>query len=144
MDGKPLDPRDGFPQMTVEAGIERLAALVLLLTCLSHVAAPGAWHDLFSRIRARGEIAGFAVAAIHLPLGLLVASFHDVWAWPAVVVTLLGWALVAKGTIYLLVPSLAQRTLSIPGEGAAAERSYRLAGLAMLPVALFLGWVALR
>lgn len=130
--------------MTIELGIERLAALVLLLTCLSHIAAPEAWHELFSRIRANGDLAGFAVAAIHLPLGLLIAAFHDVWTWPGVAVTLIGWALVAKGTVYLVRPALAQRTLRLPGEGASAERSYRLAGLAMLPVAVFLGWVALR
>ena len=130
--------------MTVEAGIERLAALVLLLTCLSHIAAPAAWHDFFSRVKRQGDLAGFIVAAIHLPLGLLIAAFHNVWSWPGVVVTVIGWALVAKGTIYLLAPGFAQRTLTIPGEGATAVRRYRIAGLAMLPFVALLGWIALR
>ena len=130
--------------MTVETGIERLAALVLLLTCLSHIAAPAAWHDLFSRIRRSGDLAGLAVAAIHLPLGLLIVAFHEVWTWPGIVVTLTGWALVAKGTIHLVAPGLSQRTLRLPGEGQAAERRYRLAGLAMLPFVALLGWIALR
>ncbi|HET9354624.1 MAG TPA: hypothetical protein VFO42_00515 [Sphingomicrobium sp.] len=130
--------------MTIASGIERLAALVLLLVCLSHIAAPAAWHDLFSRIRKSGNLAGLAVAAIHLPLGLLIAAFHEVWTWPGVVVTLTGWALLAKGTIYLVAPGLAQRTLKLPGEGGAAERRYRLAGLAMLPFVALLGSIALR
>ena len=130
--------------MSIETGIERLAALVVLLTCLSHIAAPGPWHQLFCRIRALGDLAGFAVAAIHLPLGLLIAAFHNVWTWPEVAVTLVGWALVAKGTIYLLVPGLAQRTIGLAGDERATGHRYRLAGLAMLPAALFLGWIALR
>ena len=52
----------------MENGVERLAALVLLLTCLSHVTAPAAWTQLLERIRASGELEGFANAAIHLPL----------------------------------------------------------------------------
>lgn len=130
--------------MTVEAGIERLAALVLLLTSLSHIAAPAAWHDFFSRVRRQGELAGFVNAAIHLPLGLLIAAFHDVWTWPGVVVTAIGWALVAKGTLNLVYPRIAQRSLALPGEGDTAVRRYRLAGLATLPFVALLGWIALR
>ena len=130
--------------MGVENGIERLAALVLLLTCLSHIAVPNAWNDLFSRIRRQGDQAGLAVAAIHLPLGLMIAAFHNLWTWPEVVVTLIGWALVIKGTLHLTVPSIAQRSLALPGEGQAAARRYRLAGLAMLPFVALLGWIALR
>ena len=40
MDGQPLDPGRELSQVSVELGIERLAALVLLLTCLSHITAP--------------------------------------------------------------------------------------------------------
>ena len=130
--------------MTVESGIERLAALVLLLTCLSHIAAPSAWHELFTRIRRNGDLAGLAIAAIHLPLGLAIVAFHVVWSWPGVVVTLIGWALVLKGTLHALLPKLAQRSLAIHGEGEMAIRRYRLAGLAMLPLAALLGWIALR
>lgn len=130
--------------MTIETGIERLAALVLTITALSHIAAPRAWHVFFTRTRALGELAGFVNAAIHIPLGLLITAFHEVWTWPGVAVTVMGWALLAKGTVHLMVPALAERTLGLPGEGQAAERTYRLFGLAMMPVAAFLWWIALR
>ena len=53
-----------------------------------------------------------------------------------------GSEIVVRGSA--LAPGLAQRTLKLPGEGGAAERSYRLAGLAMLPFVALLGWIALR
>ena len=126
----------------MEQGIEKLAALVLTLTCVSHITAPRAWAILFERIRAGGEIAGFANAAIHLPLGLLSVAFHNVWSGWGLLFTLIGYALLLKGSLHLLVPGLAQRTLNIPGEGAQAERSYRFAGILMLPLALLLMWIA--
>ncbi len=126
----------------MEQGIEKFAALVLALTGLSHITAPRAWALLFERIRAGGEPAGLANAAIHLPLGLLIVAFHNVWTGWSLLFTLIGWALLLKGTTHLLVPGLAQRTLKMPGEGADAERRYRLAGLLMLPLALLLLWIA--
>ena len=128
----------------METAVERLAALVLVLTCLSHIAAPRAWRTLFDRIRANGETAGLATAAIHLPLGIIIVAFHDVWrGWP-LVITLIGWALLLKGTLHLLFPAMAHRSLKLPGEGEQAERRYRLFGLLMLPFALAVGWISLR
>jgi uncharacterized protein YjeT (DUF2065 family) len=126
----------------MEIGVERLAALVLILTCLSHIAAPGAWILLFSAIRAQGEAAGLLNAAIHLPLGLMIAAFHPVWSWPGVVVTLVGWGFVVKGTVHLIVPSLTHRTLRLVDEEGGARR-LRLAGIIMLPLGLAIGWIAL-
>ncbi len=126
----------------MEQGIEKLAALVLTLTCLSHITAPGAWRALFERIRAGGETAGLATAAIHLPLGLLIVAFHGVWSGWSLLFTVIGWALLLKGTLHLLFPGIAHRSLSVPGEGAMAERRYRLGGFLMLPLALLLVWIA--
>jgi len=127
--------------VTVELGIERLAALVLLLTCLSHVTAPRAWAALFQRI-GQSEAPGLATAAIHLPLGLFIVAFHDVWSGPGTVFTLIGWALLLKGTLHLLFPQLALRSLGIAGTGEQAERRYQLAGVIMTPLAAALMWLA--
>lgn len=127
--------------MGVELGIERLAALVLLLTSLSHVTAPGAWHDLFERI-GKSEAPGLATAAIHLPLGLLITAFHNVWSGPYLIFTLIGWSLLLKGALHLLFPQVAMRSLAIAGTGEEAERRYRLAGVIMTPLACILMWLA--
>ncbi len=124
-----------------EIGIERLAALVLLLTALSHVTAPGAWATLFERIR-KSAAPGLATAAIHLPLGLLIIAFHNVWDGPAAIFTLIGWALTLKGSLHLLFPLLSVRSLGLPGEGDKADRRYQLAGMLMTPPAAALMWLA--
>ena len=128
----------------MEQGIEKLAALVLMLTSLSHATAPRAWTILFERIRAGDETAGLANAAIHLPLGLLIVAFHNVWSGWGLLFTVIGWALLLKGSLHLLFPALTQRTLKLAGKGQEAERRYRLAGMLMLPPALLLLWIAFR
>ena len=127
--------------MTVEVGVERLAALVLLLTCLAHITAPAAWRSLFERI-AKSDAPGLGTAAIHLPLGLLLVAFHTVWSGPAIVFTIIGWALLVKGTLHLLFPQVAVRSLKLPGTGEQAERRYQLAGVIMAPFAFVLLWLA--
>ena len=127
----------------MEAGVERLVAIVLLLTCASHIAAPRAWGALFDGIAARGDAAGLIYAAIHLPLGLMVVAFHPVWQGAGLLITLIGWALLMKGTIHLLWPRLAGRLLQA---GDARERAsrLRLAGWVMLPLAVAVAWIAAR
>ena len=127
--------------MTVELGVERLAALVLLLTCLSHITAPSAWRNLFERV-AKSDTPGLATAAIHLPLGLLLVAFHNVWSGSAIIFTLIGWALTIKGALHLLLPRVALKSLALPGYGREAERHYQLAGLLMTPLAAVLIWLA--
>ena len=127
MAGKPLDPHRELPQVTAELAIERLAALVLLLTALSHITAPRAWTALFERIR-QSEAPGLATAALHLPLGLLLVAFHNVWSGPAIIFTLIGWALTLKGTLHLLFPLLAVGARGRPGQGEQAGQSDQRAG----------------
>jgi hypothetical protein len=129
--------------MTVEVGVERLAALVLLLTCLSHITASAAWAALFERI-AKSEAPGLANAAIHLPLGLMLVAFHNIWNGPATTFTIIGWALLVKGSLHLLFPTLARRSLDLVGSGERAERRYQLAGVILTPLACVLTWMAFR
>ncbi len=143
MDGQPLDPLGKLPEVSIELGIERLTAMVLLLTALSHITAPGAWRASFEGI-AKSDAPGLATAAIHLPLGLLIVAFHNNWSGPAIVFTLIGWALVLKGALHLLIPTIAKRSLQLPGTGEQAERRFRLVGSLMTPLALVLAWLAFR
>ena len=126
----------------LELGIERLAALALILTGLSHVAAPRAWALFFIQLRERGEPAGLLNAYVHAPLGVLIAACHWVWTWPAIVVTLLGWALTLKGLIYFLWPQLALRTMARVSEESAWR--FRAAGFPALLLGLWIGWISLR
>lgn len=125
----------------MEAGIERLAALAFIITGLSHIAAPSAWVRFFTNLRAAGGAAGLLNAYVHMPLGLLIVAFHPVWSGPALLVTLVGWALTLKGAIYFLWPRLAERSLAAVSEERAWQ--FRLAGLAALLLGLAIGWIVL-
>lgn len=126
--------------MDIVIGIERLTALAFIITGLSHVAAPRAWSRFFIAMRDKGAVPGFMNAYLHIPLGLLIAAFHPVWSGPGLLVTLIGWSLVAKGTLYFLRPQLALKSMAHVSE-ARAER-FRIAGMAGLGLGLAAGWVS--
>ena len=125
----------------MEIGIERLAALSFIITGLSHISAPHSWVRFFKNIRAQGEAAGFLNAYVHIPLGLLIVAFHPVWSGPGLLVTLVGWALTLKGTLYFLWPQLAQKSMARVTEERAWQ--FRLAGAGALLLGLAMGWMAL-
>jgi len=125
----------------MEVGIERLAALVFIITGLSHIAAPRTWVRFFAILRAQGDVGGFLNAWVHIPLGLLILAFHPVWSGPGLLVTLIGCALTLKGTLYFVWPRLAAKSMSHVTEGRAWQ--FRIGGIASLLLGLAIGWIAL-
>ena len=125
----------------MEVGIERLVALAFIITGVSHIAAPRAWVRFFALIRDQGEAGGLINAFVHIPLGLLILAFHQVWHWPGLLVTLVGCALTLKGLLYFTVPSLALKSMARVTEERAWQ--FRIAGLGALVLGLMIGWVAL-
>ena len=125
----------------MEIGIERLAALGFIITGLSHIAAPRAWARFFILVREQGEAGGFINAFIHIPLGLLILAFHQVWQGPGLLVTLVGCALALKGLLYFLFPRLAVKSMARVAEERAWQ--FRIAGAGALLLGLLIGWIAL-
>ena len=124
----------------MEAGIERLTALALIVTALSHILAPRSWARFFIRMRKTGEVAGFHNGFVHMPLGLVIVAFHPVWTWPGVLTTIIGLGFTLKGLLAFTVPALTQRSLAHVSLESAWK--FRIAGLFMLPLALAIGWYA--
>lgn len=122
-------------------GIEILTALAFLLTGLSHALQPKVWARFFVELGASGDTAGLWNAYLHAPLGLLIVAFHNLWTWPELVVTLIGWALTLKGAVYFCLPQLAPRAMS----RISAERAgmYRVAGIFSIAIGAGIGWIAL-
>jgi len=51
----------------------------------------------------------FTISAIELLLGLVIVLKHQVWeGWP-VLITLIGWAMVLEGILYLFAPEVFKR-----------------------------------
>lgn len=124
----------------MEQAIERLAAISFILTGLSHIAAPGAWTRFFINMRAQGEAAGLLNACLHIPLGLLIVSFHWVWSWPGAIVTLVGCALTLKGALYFIHPRVAAIGLGHIDESNGWR--FRIAGAFGFLLGLAMAWAA--
>ena len=124
----------------MEIGIERLASLSFIIIGLSHIMAPRAWTAFFIGMRAQGEAAGLLNAYVHMPLGLLIVSFHPVWSGPGLLVTLIGCALTLKGILCFLWPGLATIGLGHVNEGNTWR--FQVAGIFSVLLGLAMGWVA--
>jgi len=117
----------------MEAAIQKLAALVFFVIGVSHVVQPRAWAEFFIAVRGRGTaVVGFVNAFIHFPLGALIVAFHNVWTWPGVVLTLIGWGLVLKATLSFVFPRHAMRQF----ERVSVERAWEFAVAGVFAVAL--------
>src|SRR5215218_3667610 len=104
---------------------DRFFASACLVTGLSHVVQPAAWAEFFRRLL-ESKIAAFVIALYTLPTGLLIVLSHDDWRWGAQWAFLFfGVAHTFKGTLYLLSPSVANRTIRKHGLEA---KPYRIGG----------------
>lgn len=121
--------------MAIDAhrAIAILAAIAFAIVGLSHLVRAHAWLHYFAALRARGDAGAIEVALLNLPLGLLIVAFHDVRAGAGLVLTVIGWALLLKATLYLVFPAIATRALE-----RVRAWQLRFAGVLMLGFALWL------
>lgn len=125
----------------VQHAVQVFAVIHLGTMGLSHVLAPRAWVEFFLRLRAAGDPGVFVAGAISLLFGSVVAAFHPVWSGPGVVLTLVGWGQVLKGSLYLVFPAIGRRGLARVQPG--RERGFVLAGAGLLGVVgvVVAGWL---
>ena len=115
--------------------------LVLLLSGglmgLSHIVQPGMWADYFAQLAGRGR-AGVVTKIMQAELwpAMLIVGLHQVWSGPGIVVTVLGWLLLAKVAVGLLAPELALKSMRMAERG---PRSFVPAGVGFLVVSGFAG-----
>ena len=122
----------------VERAIQVYAAVQFAVIGLSHVLRPHAWVKFFVYLRERGEAGVFATAFLSLLFGSLVVAFHNVWSGIPLLLTLVGWAQVAKALLYFAFPAFGLRKLQIPSH----ERAYMFVapGVLFLLLAAVLGY----
>jgi CDP-diglyceride synthetase len=88
----------------MEIAVTKLAIICFFITGISHIAQPRVWARFFMEMHARGEVGSFQNALLHFPLGVIIASFHNVWRGLPIMLTLIGWGLVLKSFIYFTFP----------------------------------------
>src|SRR3954465_8690127 len=91
--------------------IDAYFALALVIIGLSPAAQPRLWADFFNAMKRTG-FAPLIIGMYTLPTGLLIPGGPHpwAWAWPALV-TIAGWSMTAKATIYLIFPAVPNRMI---------------------------------
>src|SRR5947209_4652367 len=125
----------------MEHAVEGFTAVCLFGVGLSHVVQPLAWVEFFMWLRGQGRCAVFLDGLLTLNFGALVVAFHNVWTGLPVVVTVLGWGMVLKGTVRLVGPGVGLRVY----ERIVPERAwhFRAGGVFALALSAFSGYLAL-
>ncbi|MDX1961780.1 MAG: hypothetical protein SFX18_01425 [Pirellulales bacterium] len=91
--------------------IQILALIQFLIVGLSHFCYPRAWAEFFIWLRGRGYAGVFVHGFLSLALGSLVVAFHQVWAGPAAVLTVVGYIYLFKAALCFLWPATQMATL---------------------------------
>ena len=119
----------------MERAVQIFAAVNFTVIGVSHVLRPRAWVDFFVDLRGRGEAGVFTVAIPTLLFGSIIVAFHNVWSGIPLVLTVVGWAHVAKAFAQFAFPSFALRKLQRPSGSPA---SFVAGGVASLLLAALL------
>ena len=116
----------------METSVEKLTALYFLVIGLSHIVQPRAWVRFFIMLREKQEVGSLLNGLVHFPLGAFIVAFHNVWHGIPMVVTIIGWGLVIKSTIYFVLPQHGTRMLAL----ISVERSWQFVVAGVMSVAL--------
>src|ERR1044072_8959996 len=96
----------------MEISVQELTAIFFLVTGLDPIPQPRVGVQFFIMVREKGEVGSFINAFVHFPLGAFIVAFHNIWhGLPGLIVTIIGWGLTIKGTIYFLFPRFGVRML---------------------------------
>jgi hypothetical protein len=96
----------------METAVERLVAICILVTSLSHIIQPRAWAKFFIMLREQGKVGSILCGLLHFPLAVIVVAFHNIWHGLPIVVTILGWGLLLKSVLYMTYPAHGLRMLT--------------------------------
>lgn len=115
----------------------KVYAVFAFLLGLSLVIRSNVWSSFVFDLRSQRY--GFlAIALVALPFALLIVNTHQIWAWtPTVLVTLAGWCMLIKHTIYLLFPHWWPSALR-PSTEAGLEKLYKISGYFMIIIGAIL------
>ncbi|TFG66456.1 MAG: hypothetical protein E4H28_01870 [Gemmatimonadales bacterium] len=88
----------------MERAIEVFAAINFMIIGVSHVCQHRAWADFFARLQGLGNPGAFANGFLSLFMGSLIVALHNVWSWPGVLLTAIGYAMLTKAAIVFVRP----------------------------------------
>ncbi len=126
----------------MEKSIQFFVAVNFFVMGLSHIFQRSAWVEYFAKLHSLGRLGAFAEGFLYLNFGAMIVSFHNVWSFPGVVLTLIGWVHVTKALVRFVAPETVFRMYQRMGP----ERAWQLqvAGGLLLALAVFFLCLALQ
>jgi hypothetical protein len=119
--------------------VEIYAAVHFAVIGLSHVLQPGVWVQFFIALRNQGHVGVFANSFLSLMFGSIIVAFHNVWSDETMILTLIGWAQIAKALIGFCFPAVAMLSLNRVSPGRTWE--FQIPGVIFLGLA---AWLIIR
>ena len=97
--------------MSIDQSIQLLVCINLFVLGLSHFIRVKIWIDFFTYLSKMGNTGNIINALLALGMGSLITSFHHIWTWPMIIVTIYGLLLILKALLYLIFPVIGLKTI---------------------------------
>ncbi|MCH8273273.1 MAG: hypothetical protein IH851_00585 [Armatimonadetes bacterium] len=115
---------------SVVQAVEFIFGVTFVVYGLSHMLQGEAWRRFFRSLKEGGN-AGIIIGMYTFATGIVFALLHNRWTVDlGLVVTLVGWAMLFKAVLYLLLPSLAERAL----RHEVKRNAFKIVGVLMIAV----------
>lgn len=126
----------------METEIQIAVAIQLAVFGAAHLLQPRALVQFYGVLSAKGEAGVVFIALLGVCAGSVIVAFHNVWTGIPIVLTVLGWAQVLKGTVYMLFPAFGLKQIA----RVTPERAnlFRWPGIPLLIISALLAWHVLR
>ena len=126
----------------MEREIQVFVAVNFFVIGLSHIFQRRAWVEFFAKLHSLGRLGPFAEGFLYLNFGAMIVSFHNVWTFPEVVLTLIGWVQVVKALFRFVAPTTVLRIY----ERMRPERAWQIqiAGGVLLALSVFFMFLAFQ
>jgi len=122
----------------MESAVQKMAVVWFLAVGLSHLLQPRAWAAFVIRLRSAGEAGALVCGTVCLAWGALIVGFHQVWHGIPIVLTVFGWAQIAKCLWYFLFPQASLRHMDRVSE--ANKRLLLIPGSIFVAMGALLGY----
>ena len=91
--------------MEVSFFLAKIFGVYLIISALAVMVNKDRYKDAYKELK-RDKLQTHVMGSLALVIGLLVVGFHNVWVgWP-ILITIIGWSAILKGSMILIAPDL--------------------------------------
>ena len=120
--------------LSIHESIQLFFVINILVMGVSHLVRPKIWIKFFEYLSSKGEVGNIFNAMLSLAMGSIIVSFHLVWQWPMIIVTIYGFLSLLKGSLFLIIPGIGLKSISSVNE---QGWKFQVVGVIMCVIAIF-------